>query len=59
MNWYSIVCAMPRKNWSLQHAFQIRNGCDYDDFFIVSKQDAEDQYQKAAEMLDAILKYLE
>ena len=26
--------------------------CDYDDFFIVSKQDAEDQYERAKEILD-------
>ena len=28
----------------LQKAFQIRNACDYDDFYLVSKQDAEEQY---------------
>ena len=34
----------------LQQAFQIRNSCDYDDFFIVSKQDAEEQYARAEEI---------
>ena len=38
----------------LQQAFQIRNSCDYDDFFIVSKQDAEDQYERAKEILEVI-----
>ena len=42
----------------LQQAFQIRNSCDYDDFFIVSKQDAEEQYIRAAEMLAVIEEYV-
>lgn len=43
----------------LQGAFQIRNNCEYDDFFMVSKQDAEEQYQKAYEMYDEIKNFLE
>ena len=43
----------------LQQAFQIRNSCDYDDFFIVSKQDAEEQYIRATEMLAVIEEYIE
>ncbi len=43
----------------LQQAFQIRNSCDYDDFFIVSKQDAEEQYKRAEEMLDVVKKYIQ
>lgn len=42
----------------LQSAFQIRNSCDYDDFFIVSKQDAEEQYQIAEEFYNVIKNYL-
>lgn len=42
----------------LQQAFQIRNSCDYDDFFIVLKQDAKEQYEKAAEMLIVIEEYI-
>lgn len=42
----------------LQQAFQIRNSCDYDDFFIVSKQDAEEQYIRAVEMLAVIEEYI-
>lgn len=42
----------------LQSAFQIRNTCDYDDFFIASKQDAEEQFEKAKQMLLAISTYL-
>lgn len=43
----------------LQQAFQIRNSCDYDDFFIVSKQDAEEQYERAKEILVVIEEYIE
>ena len=42
----------------LQTAFQIRNSCDYDDFFIASKQDAEEQYNRAEEFYCAIQNYL-
>ena len=42
-----------------QSAFQIRNVCDYDDFFIASKQDAEVQLGCAKEFLDAVKAYLE
>ena len=42
----------------LQQAFQIRNSCDYDDFFIVSKQDAEEQYERATEILMMIEEYM-
>ena len=42
----------------LQNAFQIRNNCDYNDFFIVSKEDAEEQYSRACDMYSAIQKYL-
>ena len=42
----------------LQQAFQIRNSCDYDDFFIISKQDAEEQYERAVELLTIIEEYI-
>ena len=42
----------------LQTAFQIRNSCDYDDFFIASKQDAEEQYSRAKEFYKEICNYL-
>ncbi len=42
----------------LQSAFQIRNNCDYDDFFIASKQDAEEQYSRAEIMLGVISEYI-
>lgn len=42
----------------LQTAFQIRNSCDYDDFFIASKQDAEEQYSRAMEFYEEIQNYL-
>ena len=39
-------------------AFQIRNSCDYDHFYIVSKANAEEQYRKVKEMIDVIIDYL-
>ena len=42
----------------LQNAFQIRNVCDYDDFYIASKQDAELQIEHAKEFLETVKKYL-
>ncbi len=43
----------------ISQAFQIRNNTDYADFFIVSVQDAKEQYEKASEFLEVIAKYLE
>ena len=42
----------------LQRAFQIRNNCDYDDFFIVSKEDATEQYKNAVDLVQAIETYI-
>ncbi len=42
----------------LSQAFQIRNNTDYSDFYLVSKQDAEEQYQKAFDFLEMIKEYL-
>ena len=42
----------------LTGAFQIRNSCDYDDFYIVSKANAEEQYRKVDEMIHVIIDYL-
>lgn len=42
----------------LQTAFQIRNVCDYDDFYIASKQDAEIQIEHAKEFLEAVKAFL-
>lgn len=42
----------------LQQAFQIRNSCDYDDFYVVSKQDAEEQYERATEILTVVENYI-
>ena len=43
----------------LQTAFQIRNGCDYDDFFVASKQDAEIQLDQAKEFFEAVKAFLD
>lgn len=42
----------------ISNAFQIRNNCDYADFFLVSKSDAEEQYKRAEEFLKAVNEYL-
>lgn len=42
----------------ISQAFQIRNNTDYADFFIVSAQDAKEQYENAAEFLNAIQQYI-
>jgi HEPN domain protein len=39
-------------------AIQIRNSSDYDDFYIVSKANAEEQYRKVDEMMRVIIDYL-
>ena len=43
----------------LQKAFQIRNSCDYDDFYLVTRQDAEEQYEHAQDMISAIQELIE
>lgn len=43
----------------LSQAFQIRNQADYEDFYIVSRKDAEEQYEKAAEFVKAVERYLD
>ncbi len=40
-------------------AFSFRNDCDYGDFVIVSRAEAEEQYQHAVEFVEAVKKYLE
>lgn len=42
----------------IQQAFQIRNCCDYDDFYIVSKQNALEQFECAEELLSVMENYL-
>lgn len=42
----------------LTAAFQIRNNCDYDDFYLISRESAEEQYRHAEEMIGVIKEYL-
>ncbi len=42
----------------LSEAFQIRNNCDYADFYLVVKDDAVEQCQRAKEFLTAIEAFL-
>ena len=43
----------------ISEAFQIRNNTDYADFYIVSREDAEEQYQRAVEFYETIYAYLQ
>ncbi|MCD7733016.1 MAG: HEPN domain-containing protein [Oscillospiraceae bacterium] len=43
----------------LTSAFQVRNHADYDDYYIVSKDEAVEQYEKAKEFLEAVKAYLD
>ena len=40
-------------------AFVLRNNCDYADFYIVARADAEDQYEHAREFYEVVKEYLE
>ena len=40
-------------------AFRFRNDCDYEDFVFASREEAETQYQHAAEFYEAVKAYLE
>lgn len=42
----------------ISNAFQIRNNCDYTDFFLVSKEDAVEQYEQSVEFISVIEEYL-
>ncbi len=42
----------------IQGMERIRNASDYDDFYITSKSECEDQVHKAKEILEKVLKYL-
>ena len=42
----------------IQNAFQVRNSSDYDDFYVVSKTEAQEQSDRAEELLAAVKIYL-
>ena len=42
----------------IDSAYRIREKCDYSDFFIVSKEEAEEQYNKAIEFLKCVEHFL-
>ena len=42
----------------ISQAFQIRNNTDYADFFLVSLQDAKEQYDRAEEFVKVIEEFL-
>ena len=42
----------------LQRAFQIRNSCDYDDFYLISKAEVDEQIKNAKTFLEEVKAYL-
>jgi len=42
----------------LNQAFMVRNKCDYDDFYIASRQEAENQIKKAEIFMNEIKDYI-
>ena len=69
-NSYNFIVEQKLKTYTLRYlkekyskyissAFQIRNNCDYDDFFIVSKEEAIEQYEHAYELYEAVKKFLD
>ena len=42
----------------IDSAYRIREKCDYSDFFIVSKEEAIEQYEKAVEFVEKIECYI-
>lgn len=42
----------------ISQAFQIRNNTDYADFYIVSREDAKEQYERAVEFYEVMKEYL-
>ena len=40
-------------------AFDLRGDCDYEDFYLVTKQEVEDQIHNATDFLTAVQKYIE
>lgn len=43
----------------IDSAYRIREKCDYSDFFIVSREEAQEQYEKAIEFVRCIETYIE
>ena len=39
-------------------AFQVRNDCDYDDFYIATLEEAKNQYENAVRFIERIEKYI-
>lgn len=43
----------------LAEAFEIRSESDYDDYYVISKEEAEEQIQNAQFFFDGIMKYVD
>jgi uncharacterized protein (UPF0332 family) len=42
----------------IDSAYRIREKCDYSDFFIVSREEAEEQYKKAMTFLECVEQFI-
>ncbi len=42
----------------IDSSYRIREKCDYSDFFIVSKEEAQEQYEKARCFLNSVKEFL-
>lgn len=42
----------------IDSAYRIREKCDYSDFFIVSKEEAQEQYERAIDFLNCVEEFL-
>jgi len=42
----------------IEHLFTVRNKCDYDDFYVISKKDVTNQLNSASYFVDEVRKHL-
>lgn len=65
MIWWDIVLGVRAKLWRMQRskiirsAAEIREQADYEDFFVVNRQDVRKQIEKAEVFLSLVKEYLE
>lgn len=43
---------------TIKSAFEVRSAADYDDFYVISKAEVQQQYDRACEFADAVESYL-
>lgn len=60
-NWYHVHTGDFEKGTYkiIDSAYRIREKCDYSDFVVVAKEEAQKQYEKAKDFLDEVRKFLD